>query len=727
MVLTLRVSRALGQGSWLYGIQNVTQGDSYKPHFHKDHALRGDSSVRGAGTAESHCSKTIGLDSRRLSVQIATRKSESAASEAAGRKPSAATKRAKLSVLLVTGDDMLWPQICTHIGAGLILKQVDSIDELFSATPPGQPGIILWDARNSGDGAAALSRLQLHSPRFAVIVLDDAGNAQAWTHSIGLRQVVAHVALPIPTEDFSSALASAHEEVNARTALLGDGESEPGGDAAASAVGASGKGGRAKAFESRRIPWLAAGVVGVAIAGAVAFLGLRRGDAPLQPAPASNPRPAAAEVVKPSQGAGEKVEVKPEEKVDLLIEKAQQAMLERRFIDPAEGSALTLFRNALLLDPKNGEAQQGLQRLAEILFTRVQSALDERKIDVALQALETARSINPGDNRLAALDERIASLRAEFGPAQILAAINAQNFDRAAQLIDDAARNKSLSSAKLGQLREELRRRHAESDVSNLVKLIDTRLNQDKVVGPRNDSAAYYLSQARAAGANAAGVQAQSLEINKRLIATLHAAIEQRRFADAERLIADARSEGVPAATVASLQHDLTAARGSQNAAATETPQNFDPRAVQAQVLEQVRAALDSGQLGRAEPLLQTAAGLAPSAELNPLRERLAQMKLAGAAAPQVAEASLTRVKGVELDYPSDALRKNIEGWVELSFTVTVEGKVTKVTVLDSSPTGVFDAAAAKALSRARYKPMLQDGKPVAVGSKLRIAFRLSK
>jgi hypothetical protein len=90
-----------------------------------------------AGIAESHCSKTIGLDSRRVSVQIATRKSESAASESARRKPSTAAKRAKLSVLLVTRDDMLWPQICTHIGAGLILKQVDSIEELFSATPAG--------------------------------------------------------------------------------------------------------------------------------------------------------------------------------------------------------------------------------------------------------------------------------------------------------------------------------------------------------------------------------------------------------------------------------------------------------------------------------------------------------------------------------------------------------------------------------------------------------------
>ena len=58
---------------------------------------------------------------------------------------------------------------------------------------------------------------------------------------------------------------------------------------------------------------------------------------------------------------------------------------------------------------------------------------------------------------------------------------------------------------------------------------------------------------------------------------------------------------------------------------------------------------------------------------------------------------------------------------------VTAEGKVAGVKVLDSSPAGVFDSAASRAIARVRYKPMLQAGKPVAVTTKLRIAFRLAK
>ncbi len=685
-------------------------------------------------------------------MQSASRKSESAESQADGRTRAAAAKKTKLSVFLVTGDDMLWPQVGAHLGSDLILKQVDSVDELLTATSAGQPAIVLWDARNQSDSGGVLSRLNLHSPCFAVVVLDDANNADTWKNPIALRQITAQVPVPVPADPLKAALAGAHEEVNARTALLGSAQTP------AHAAAAPARGAADALSDPRKFPWIPASIITVVLIGFVcAYLLIRHRDAGVKSAPvlsSAPPQPQAA-----------KTPADNDEKVDLLIEKAQQAMADRHFIDPPDSSALALYKRALVLDPDNGEAHQGLQRLAEILFTRVQSALDERKIDVALQALETARSINPSDPRLPALDERIASLRAEFGPAQILAAINAQNFERAGQLIDDAARTKSLGNAKLAQLREELRRRHEEFDVANFLKLIDTRLQQDKLVEPRNDSAAYYLSQARAAGANAASLQAPAQEISRRLVQAARTSIDQRHYSEADRLIADLHTYGATPSVIATLQRDLNAARSQQTAAVPEQPQYLDlaqsrlaqgkltepdndsalyyvnqlrasdPKnsglarisgAVQSQILDQARTALDAGQTGRAEAMLQLAAGLGTSADWTALNQRLAQVK-ASPSMPEVAEASLTRVKGVQVDYPSDALRKNIEGWVDLSYVVTTEGKIATINVLDSNPSGTFDAAATRALSRMRYKPMVQNGKPVAVSTKLRIAFRLQK
>jgi TonB family protein len=681
-------------------------------------------------------------------VQSATRHSESAASETAARKSAPTPKRAKLSVLLVTRDDQLWPQVGGHLGQNLILKQVDTIDELITATTSGQPAIVLVDARGQTDPAATLSRLQLHSPRFAVVALDEVGSAHTWTGPIALRQVVAHVAVPIQADKLIQALENAHEEVNARVALLGE-------SGTAAATGAPGDAGASAG--GRKIRWIPVAVVlGVITAGAATYFAMRHPSTPVPPTPA-----AAAQPASPQAAAG-KPAVAADEKIDLIIEKAQQAMTDRHFIDPAEGSALTLYRNALLLDPNNGEARQGLQRLAEILIARVQSALDERKFDVALQSLETARSINPGDSRLAALDERITALRAEFGPAQILAAINAQNFDRAAQLIDEAGRSKSLSNSRLTQLREELRRKREESDVANLVKLIDTRLQQDKLLEPRNDSAAYYLAQARAAGASAASLQQQSQEIFKRLAQLVHTDIEQRHYSEADRLLADMRGFGYSIAATSGLQHDLNAARTSPAANVPEQPQYLDlaqsrlaqgkltepdndcalfyvnqlrttdpknsnlPRitgALQQQILEQARTAIDTGQPGRAEVLLQLAGTLGSTPDLTSLNDRLAQLK--SGTTPDVVETTLTRLRPVELDYPEVALRKGIEGWVELTYTVMADGKVAKVKLVNSSPAGTFDNAATRAVSRLRYKPVMQAGKPIAVNTKIRIAFHL--
>jgi len=57
---------------------------------------------------------------------------ELATPETAERPVLQAVRKAKLSVLLVTEDDALWPQVGADLPASLILKQLDSIDELIS-------------------------------------------------------------------------------------------------------------------------------------------------------------------------------------------------------------------------------------------------------------------------------------------------------------------------------------------------------------------------------------------------------------------------------------------------------------------------------------------------------------------------------------------------------------------------------------------------------------------
>src|SRR5271163_2028075 len=663
-----------------------------------------------------------------------------------------AKKKSKLAVLLVTGDDALWPQIGASLSADLILKQLDSIDELVASTPSGQPAIVLWDARNHADPANVLSRLHLHSPRFAIVALDDASSADAWHVPIQHRQVVTHLALPIAADGLAQALAGAHEEVNSRLALLGD-ETAP----AATSGGAG---------SAKRPPWLGPAIIaGVLIVAAAAFMLARNGAPATQPAAA--PPIAANNTVAATAAAPSAVKSRAEvdAKVDTLIEKAQRAMLDRHFIDPVAGSALSLYREVLILEPDNGEALHGLQRLSEILIARVQSALDDRKFDLALQFLESARSIDANDSRLSALDEKISSMRAELGPAQIMAAINAQNFDRATQLIDEAARTKFLPSAKLAQLREEVHRRRDEFDAGRLLKLVEARVQQDHLIDPRNDSAVYYLEQAKQAGADAADYQAAKEDLLKRLSQVVRTAIEQRRFSDVDRVLAEMRAVGAPPATVTGLQRELSAARPQPAAQKPDQPQYLelaqarlaqgkltepdndsalyflnqlrtaDPKnsaiaelkgAVQAQILDRANAALGANDMEKAEALAQMAAEIGSSPDLDAFNGKLRQ-RFAMSDLPQVAEKSLTRANKLDVQYPTRAMQDNVEGWVELGYTVAANGSVTNVKIVNSQPANVFDAAATRAVSHLRYKPPLKDGKPISVGTMVRIVFVVPK
>ncbi len=657
-------------------------------------------------------------------------------------------KKSKLSVLLITEDDSLWPQVGADLGSNLVLKQVDSIDELIKSTPAAQAAIVLWDARNHPDPAAVLSRLNLHSSRFAIVALDDASSADAWTLPIQHRQVVAHVGLPIVGSELSSALDSASEEVNSRVALLGDGSAPLPPDPAS------------------KKPWLVPVVIGgVLIAAVGAYLLSRGGSTQVKPAAVAGAPSQGSAAPSAAAPAAVKSPADADEKVDALIEKAEQAMLDRHYIDPAAGSALSLYREVLVIKPDNGEARQGLQRLSEILIARVQSALDDRKFDVALQFLETARSIDANDNRLVALDEKIASLRAELGPAQILAALNAQNFDRASQLIDEAARTKALPPAKLAQLRDEVHRRRDEFEVARLLKLADTRLQQDRVIEPHNDSAVYYLDQAKQAGAAGPALQGQTQEVLKRLTQMAHAAIQQRNFSDADRIVAELHGVGATQAAISSLQRDINQVRNQQTVQKPEQPQYLelaqsrlsqgkltdpdndsalfyvtqlraaDPKnsglqqistAVQSQILDRARASLDAGDADKAQALLQKAGSLGASPDIDAMNDKIRQRR-AGGDVLQMPEQSLTRINKLDVQYPARALAADIEGWVELAYTVRPDGNVSNVKVLNATPPRTFESAASKAVSRLRYQPVIQGGKAISVGTQVRIVFRVPK
>ncbi|HET6630420.1 MAG TPA: energy transducer TonB [Woeseiaceae bacterium] len=79
-------------------------------------------------------------------------------------------------------------------------------------------------------------------------------------------------------------------------------------------------------------------------------------------------------------------------------------------------------------------------------------------------------------------------------------------------------------------------------------------------------------------------------------------------------------------------------------------------------------------------------------------------------------------------EYPPRALRRGIEGWVQVQFTITPTGAVTDATVVAADPPGLFDEAAIRSILRWRYNPKIEGGVAVErVGVQTVIRFVLEE
>jgi protein TonB len=82
----------------------------------------------------------------------------------------------------------------------------------------------------------------------------------------------------------------------------------------------------------------------------------------------------------------------------------------------------------------------------------------------------------------------------------------------------------------------------------------------------------------------------------------------------------------------------------------------------------------------------------------------------------------------IDPEYPPQAKDRGVEGWCLFQFTVTREGRVKDIVILDAQPKGLWDKSIQRAVSNWRYQPALRDGKPIeTTGIKVRQTFELER
>ena len=163
----------------------------------------------------------------------------------------------------------------------------------------------------------------------------------------------------------------------------------------------------------------------------------------------------------------------------------------------------------------------------------------------------------------------------------------------------------------------------------------------------------------------------------------------------------------------------------SNSRAAADTvanPLNNDPIAEQAileqPVSEEPVADEDSGD---SPDQLQAAVVVTTQPEIPAIEsvEKIALNEI------PVAVSTLTQTRYVAPKYPRSAQRRNLSGWVDVVFIVTIDGNVRDVNVRGSDPGNTFVSSATKAVESWEFEPVIENGTPVEKRAAVRMMFAL--
>ena len=472
------------------------------------------------------------------------------------------------------------------------------------------------------------------------------------------------------------------------------------------------------ASASRRGPLWAAIAAGVVVVGVIAGWLLTRG-------PADEAIPA------DSTGSAASAKLDGLAAVESELQKAREAFEAGRYIDPKGGGALEHYKLALVADPANAEARDGLHRVAEVMLARAEAALLDQRTRDAGAAIKLAKTIEPDHPRIAILE---------------------------AQITREADRSQSTQQ-------EQARADATSQKLASLIKLGNDRLSQDRLIEPTGDSARYYFTTARELDSASTLPQQGLRTLATRMLQKSGQAATRGDLTEAEQWLSQARQLGVSGVDFGKAERDLKAAQRARSGEAERlvglarerlgAGQLLSPEAdsalfyVQAlksqypsytgvaPVVDSLRAQLLTGaeeaagrkDVALAQRMLDEARGIGASGaglEAATAAVASARRKADVLAKPQAVRDDMV-VKSVSPEYPQKAMRRQVAGYVDLNFTANEAGEVVDISVVKAEPADMFDDAAIRALKKWKFKPLVIDGEAVSQRLALRMRFAIQE
>ncbi|TLY63723.1 MAG: TonB family protein [Gammaproteobacteria bacterium] len=413
-----------------------------------------------------------------------------------------------------------------------------------------------------------------------------------------------------------------------------------------------------------------------------------------------------------------------------LLARADHALAAGQTVTPPGASAADLYREALRRNARDPRALNGVEQVIDRLMAEAEALLQEHHLDGAQQLAEEARAISPQHPRVAFLIGQIGAQRerAVLDKAQRAAATG--NVAGALAVLDDAARGGHRSML-VDSAREQLTQQRL-GGVADFLKRARGALADGQLVEPAERNARFYIeSPERADRWAAAAADAGAAPAD---VAALHAEAQRLRGVSKANSVAhlaqafNARlGEGrliEPAGDSAQFYLAKLVQTDPEHNATQLARSAFDTR-----LLDESRGALRAQDYALARRWLAEArtAGADPAA-VGELDSAIGgAQEQAQRAASYVSASSLTRTRYVPPDFPLEARKHGLEGWVDVQFLVNPDGSVGDVTVVGAQPVGVFEQAALDAVRRWRYQPVMRAGQGIGQRARVRLRFAMQR
>ncbi len=422
---------------------------------------------------------------------------------------------------------------------------------------------------------------------------------------------------------------------------------------------------------------------------------------------------------------------------DELLDLARSARDAGQIYNPPVANAIDLYLAAATVAPPGANIDAELAATLNEALGMAETALLERRNDEAAAALAQVKLADPRHPRLPFLNAQLADVQLRSYMDGARSAIRDARFEDAATALARAGSLDGADRTEIRALTAELKTARSARRVDGTLALATQQFKNGMLVSPANDNARYYFELVLSNDPNNVAARQGLIAIASKLILQARAQIDVGKFDAAEKLLGDVRSLDPSSAGLAASTKALLQAR--ESAPTSTRPSQVDRLAIAqgpSRAQRQAPARPPKTVVKNPEPKPDATAAtktaddnvaVAATSDSgnNAGQDRATQIPAPPVADKPVAVSSLVRTKYVAPRYPRSAQRRKVSGWVDVVFTLTIDGTVTNVDVVESTPGSTFVDSAVRAVEEWEFEPVFNDGVAIEKRAAVRMMFAI--